>query len=74
MQKIYDPALQEIMDRYADQVEAFKGGDDPNEDFIEELISYYAESGEMPYGTAKARDGDPDQWVLDKLEDLFLNL
>ena len=26
---------------------------------------------EMPYGTAKARTGDPDEWIFNKLEDLL---
>ena len=33
------------------------------------LYEYFAfETGEMPYGTAKARDGDPDLWILEELE------
>lgn len=31
----------------------------------EKLFSYY--SDEMPYGTQKARTGDPDEWILNKL-------
>ena len=27
-------------------------------------------TGEMPYGTAKARDADPDTWILDHLASL----
>ncbi len=35
----------------------------------EKLFAYFAfESCEMPYGTAKARDGDPDVWILEYLE------
>ena len=35
------------------------------------LYEYFAfETCEMPYGTAKARDGDPDSWILDTLESL----
>ena len=35
----------------------------------EKLFEYFAfESCEMPYGTAKARDGDPDVWILEYLE------
>ena len=26
---------------------------------------------EMPYGTAKARTGDPDTWIMDKLANLI---
>ena len=33
------------------------------------LYEYFAfEACEMPYGTAKARDGDPDVWILERLE------
>ena len=33
------------------------------------LYEYFAfESCEMPYGTAKARDGDPECWIVDRLE------
>jgi len=27
-------------------------------------------TAEMPYGIAKARDGDPDVWILEYLEEL----
>ena len=34
----------------------------------EKLFNWFAfETGEMPYGTAKARDGMPDEWILDRL-------
>lgn len=32
------------------------------------LYDYFYSSGEMPYGVAKARDGDPVEWILDYLE------
>lgn len=31
------------------------------------LFQFYTEDGEMPYGTMKARDGDPYEWITDKL-------
>jgi hypothetical protein len=35
------------------------------------LFEYFAfETSEMPYGTAKARTGDPDVWILEYLEKL----
>lgn len=38
----------------------------------EKLFEYFTfEIGEMPYGTAKARDGMPDEWILDYLENLI---
>jgi len=34
----------------------------------EKLYEYFAfETCEMPYGTAKARTGDPDLWILEHL-------
>jgi hypothetical protein len=30
------------------------------------------DSGEMPYGVMKARDGDPDVWIADRLYELGL--
>jgi hypothetical protein len=38
----------------------------------EELFAYYMDSGEMPYGVMKARDGMPDEWIADRLDDLGL--
>lgn len=38
----------------------------------EKLYEYFAfETGEMPYGTAKARDGDPNYWILETVEGLL---
>lgn len=35
----------------------------------EKLYEYFAfEVVEMPYGVAKARTGDPDSWILERLE------
>ena len=34
----------------------------------EKLYEYFAfTTGEMPYGTAKARDADPETWILNRL-------
>tara|TARA_A100001011_G_C14200833_1_gene795575 strand:+ start:726 stop:944 length:219 start_codon:yes stop_codon:yes gene_type:complete len=43
------------------------------EDFIftqsyEKLFNYFCDTGDMPYGVAKARTGDPDLWILEHLE------
>ena len=44
--------------------------DDPK--LMEDLYGYFQD--QMPYGTQKARDGDPDEFIYDKLEDLRLPL
>ena len=63
-----------ILKKYPDEHEKLKQGADimDFQELYQELFSYYADSGEMPYGTMKARDGDPYQWVNDRLDDLGL--
>ena len=39
---------------------------------MQDLYKHFQE--EMPYGTQKARTGDPDEYIYDKLEDLGLPL
>jgi len=41
-------------------------------DLMFDLFGHFQE--EMPYGTQKARTGDPDEYIYDKLEDLGLPL
>ena len=38
--------------------------EDPSDELYQTLMDYYAD--EMPYGTQKARDGDPYEWLLAK--------
>ena len=39
---------------------------------MQDLYEHFQE--DMPYGTQKARTGDPDEFIYDKLEDLGLPL
>lgn len=32
------------------------------------LFDFYCNNGEMPYGIAKARTGDPYEWLADRVE------
>jgi hypothetical protein len=43
-------------------------------DLFDALMDYYMNNGEMPYEVAKARDGDPYEWLSDKLEQLLGNV
>ena len=43
-----------------------------DEKLMLDLFMHFKE--EMPYGTQKARTGDPDEYIYDKLEDLGLPL
>lgn len=72
-----DQLRQHIGDELYGKAVAFvkSGADSFNfpEDLYDALLNYYMENGEMPYGTAKARDGDPYEWLSDKLEQVLGN-
>jgi len=54
------------MPSYLEEEDEFYGSEAYNK-----LYEYFAfETGEMPYGTAKARTGDPDWWILEYLQAL----
>lgn len=39
-----------------------------HDELYEKLFMHYCDTAEMPYGTMKARDGDPFNWITDKLD------
>ena len=64
-------SIHDVLQQFPQEVNAFKTDPDfdilDHEEFYEALFNMYLDSGEMPYGTAKARTGDPAQWITDKL-------
>jgi hypothetical protein len=38
-----------------------------HEEVYEALFTYFCNNASMPYGTAKARDGDPIEWIDNRL-------
>jgi hypothetical protein len=61
--------LETILNKFAKEYAAFKddGELDPGSDFYAALYDFYDD--QMPYGVQKARDGDPVEWISDKLSD-----
>ena len=59
-----------IMMKYPEDVAKMKqmGDLDAGSELYMALVDYY--SDEMPYGTMKARDGDPVEYIMMKLDDL----
>ena len=55
------------------QIKQWIGGviEDLDDALFEKLFQFYLESGEMPYGTAKARTGDPYHWMFDRMEEEY---
>ena len=60
--------IDHILNRFKHEVKKFKQGGELDDDLYHALFDYYCDSGDMPYGTAKARDGDPYEWVAQNLE------
>ena len=59
--------LDHILQRFSREVADFEAGGDLDQDLYEALYDYYFD--DMPYGTKKARDGDPYEWVSERLAD-----
>jgi len=72
-----DTTLDSIVERYPSELESVLTGNSflyDHDKFYDELYEYFvtgAGRGEMPYGVIKARDGDPDQWITEYLEQEF---
>lgn len=61
--------LAEIIKKHQTDVDLFTNGADLTEPLYDDLYEYYAfTKAIMPYGTAKARTGDPVEWVTQQFE------
>jgi len=60
--------LMHVLNRFKHEVSQFEQGADLDTDLYEALYDYYSDKGEIPYGIAKARTGDPYEWVGDRLD------
>jgi hypothetical protein len=59
--------LSHILKRFGKEVADFEKGGEITDDLYHALYDYYFD--DMPYGTKKARDGDPYEWVSQRLAD-----
>jgi hypothetical protein len=60
--------IQQIIRSMSGDVANFKQDGELSDALYNALFDYYSDNGEMPYGTAKARDGDPYEWIGNRLE------
>lgn len=60
--------LDHILNRFPKEVKDFELGHELDDHLYEALFDYYMLHGEMPYGIAKARTGDPFDWVSQQLD------
>lgn len=61
-----DPSLDKVLRHFGKEVEDFKNGGDLDDHLYNALYDFWFD--EMPYGTKKARDGDPYAWVSQRLD------
>lgn len=57
--------IDHIIKRFKHEVKNFVEDGDLDDDLYHALFDYYMDTGEMPYGVAKARTGDPYEWIGD---------
>jgi hypothetical protein len=58
--------LSHVVNRFKHEVKKFLNGEEMSDNLYDALYDYYLDSGEMPYGVAKAREGDPYSWISDR--------
>lgn len=58
--------LDSIVKRFPAEVKDFRHNGEMGDDLFHALYDYYFD--DMPYGTKKARDGDPYEWVADRFD------
>lgn len=66
--KMLNENLDSVLSRFPHEVKQFESGSDIDDDLYHALYDYYFSNGEMPYGVAKARSGDPMEWVSQQLQ------
>jgi len=60
--------IDHILNRFKHEVKKFEQNGDLDDDLYHALFDYWNDAGEIPYGTQKARDGDPYEWVAQNLQ------
>jgi len=67
-------AVMDILAKHPEEYNALKDGEPLHDqaNLFDALFQHFSATGDMPYGTQKARDGDPYQWIEDELDDLGL--
>lgn len=65
--RVSSPSLAKILRRFPHETENFNQGGELDDHLYNALFDHYSAAGEMPYGVMKARDGDPYNWVTNRL-------
>ena len=60
--------LNNVIANHQECVQKFKETGEISPELMDALYDYYTNSNEMPYGVAKARTGDPEEWITKAFE------
>lgn len=63
--------LEQLFTKHEAELKAFDQGL-MSENLYQDFYNYYLDSGQMPYGVAKARTDDPWNWVGAQVEQLTI--
>ena len=66
--EVADQEVAKILRRFPHETKMFQDTGELGDHLFDALFDHYMDAGEMPYGVAKARDGDPYTWVGDQLD------
>lgn len=65
--------LTQICEKHKEELHNFLSTWEMSEELFLDLYEYYFD--QMPYGTRKARDGDPEEWIAERFsEDIYCEL
>lgn len=54
----------DLTEAEAEQIlDALQNNGEIDDPLYESIFHYYCSNGDMPYGTASAKDGDPIEWI-----------
>jgi len=56
-----------LLTKHRAEIERMEDSGEMSDALYQDFYDYFVNSGEMPYGTAKARDGDPYEWIFYRL-------
>lgn len=68
VKETHGSSIDDIVAQHQSDITQFKNTGELSDALYSALYDYYTDNGEMPYGTAKARDGDPYEWIGDRLD------
>jgi hypothetical protein len=60
-------SLEALIKKHRPAIDAMTDGSDITDTVYDDFYDYYLNAGAIPYGTAKARDGDPYWWVAARI-------